>query len=75
MVQALPSNSFPTVTRPNYGEIYMKIPQNSEDHTEELQVFQQKITVIALHNISGPHYWGTIYKKSSHAQGSHIYGP
>jgi len=56
MEQAVPSNSFPTVTRPNYGEIYIKIPHNSEDHTEEPRVFQQKMTAVALHNISGPYY-------------------
>jgi hypothetical protein len=57
MVQAVPSNSFPTVTRPNHGEIYIKIHCNSEDHTEEPQVFNNnKIIALALHNISGPHY-------------------
>jgi hypothetical protein len=50
MVQAVPSNSFPTVTWPNYGKIYIKIPQNSEDHTKEPRVFQQKIIATALHN-------------------------
>jgi hypothetical protein len=56
MLQAVPSNSFPTFTRPNYGEIYIKIPHNSEDHTEEPRVFQQRMTAIALHYIPVPHY-------------------
>ena len=43
MVQAVPRNSFPTFTRPNYGEIYIKIPDNSEDHTEEPRVFNKKL--------------------------------
>jgi len=41
-VHAVPSNSFSTVTRPNYGEIYIKISHNSEDHTEEPWVFLNK---------------------------------
>jgi len=56
MVQAVPCNSLPKVTRPNYGEINTKISHNSEEHTKEPGVFQQKMIAIALHKISGPDY-------------------
>lgn len=65
MVQAVPSNCFPTFTRPNFGEIYIKIPHNSEDHIEEPRVFTHTHTQKGgdCYCIS-QHIWATLLRKN-----------